>query len=579
VGQQINSAGRGEAATVTTRGGTDGGVPSGTAAPSRKARAERIERDKSSGLAATRWGRRVIAWSIRRTATLLRRGRTRQAWLLLVRLADLAPDLPIVQYCLARLASNLGDMETAKRAMCAALATGSTKAHRYHCRVAALLLGLQDFDAAEACLESARAAFPERLRVWLLLGELYRYKAKYDDAASCFERAFALAATEWERLQALAGLAGCCVDTGRVDAATSVVRRMIQLAPSSPLGYQHLVVCPGAAPSDGDVQTMCRMLISKSCSTSARMSLHYSLGMAYDRRGEYGESFAHFMLANDIREQLMGRFNLEWLRKRLEATIQVFDSRFISEMSEHGCHEDFLICIVGFPRSGTTLIEHILSSHSDVIGLGERADFHRLAEGLQVRLKSRHAYPQCCTHLSPRHVKEMAEAIRRQLLASAGRHRWVITKLPTDCWRLGLIRTLFPRARIIYCRRHPIDNCLSCYMQHFTEILFSTDLASLADVYRLNRAFMSHWQKVLPAGSIFDCPYEQTVEDPEPTVQRLHDYCSIPFNDDWSRFNHQARQVNTASMWQVRQPIYRTSVEKWRNYAPFLGPLLQLDQD
>jgi tetratricopeptide (TPR) repeat protein len=536
--------------------------------------------DAAAGLAAHRWGRRTIAWALRRSVKLGRRGCTPRAFRIARRMAAIAPGLPLVQLFLAKLASAQGDMETARPALRAALATASAKAHRYHCRVAALLLRLKDLDAAGACLESADRAFPDSSRVRLLLAELERYRGKADEAVRRYELALALATKKEERLQALAGLGGCCADTGRVDEAAAVGRRMIEVSPNSAQGYCHLVNCQrGADLPDDTIESMVRMLGSRSLPMGQRMSLHYSLATVYDSRGDYGEAFAHLMAANDTRGRLSGRFSIEPMKRELEALIKAFDQGFISMMSNHGCQDDFLICVVGFPRSGTTLTEQILSSHPDVIGLGERTDFYRAAHGLQTRLKSRHEYPLCCSALTPTHVRGMARSIKAQLCANAGQRTRVVTKLPGDCWQIGLIKVLFPRARFVYCRRHPIDNCLSCFMQCFAAIVFSTDLATLAEAYRLNRQVMEHWQRVLPPDSIFECPYEAMVASPESLVRGLHEHCGLPFNENWARFHDHARRVDTASLWQVRRPIYQTSVERWKNYARFLGPLLGLDED
>jgi tetratricopeptide (TPR) repeat protein len=551
----------------------------GAAAPDGRTLANADRREVSSGLAASRWGRRVLAWALRRGIKLARRGSTQQALRILGCMARVAPGLPLVQLCTAKLASSLGDMETARRASRAALATASAKAHRYHCRVAALLLGLQELDAAEACLEAASRAFPDSTRVRLLTGGLHRYRGRNESATLCFERALALGATAEDRLQALAGLAGCCADTGRTDEAVAIGRRMIELSPNSAQGYRHLVNCQrGADLPDHFVEPIIQMLGSKSLPRGQRMSLHYSLATVYDNRGEYGEAYAHLMAANGARTRLKGRFNTGRLKRELEGTVKVFDPEFIAAMSKHGCQDDFLICVVGFPRAGTTLTEQILSSHPDVIGLGERSDFNRAASGMQLRLGSRRPYPQCCSSMRPEHIRELARAIRAQLCANAGPHARVVTKSPGDCWHVGLIRILFPKARFVYCQRHPIDNCLSCYMQFFAAISYSTDLATLAEVYRLYRQVMDHWRQVLPPGSLFDCPYEATVADPEPVVRALHEHCAISFNESWAQFYEHARRVDTASLWQVRRPIYQTSVERWKNYARFLGPLLDLEE-
>jgi len=494
------------------------------------------------------------------------------------RLADLAPGVPAVQLRLAEYASAVGDVATAKSAMSAALAVNSTKAHRYHCRVAALLLRLRELDAAEACLENIKASYPASVRLWGIWGELYRYRGNPDEAARRFERALALATSIRDRLEALAGLADCCADTGRKDDAVSISRRMIELAPDEGAGYHHLVHCQDALSAcDDAIQPMLRTLSSPTTCQCRRMSLHYSLGTAYDGCGHYGDAFAHFLQANAIRAQLRGRFDVPSWQKQVEARITVFGSQLIAEMSEHGCRDEFLICIVGMPRSGTTLIEQVLGSHPDVAALGERADFYKATQDMRAIIRSSKSYPRCCTRMSGAHVAEMAVRVKTQLLASAGGRSRVVTKLPGDAWELGFIKILFPRARFIHCRRHPIDNCLSCYMQNFGSILFSTDLATLAEVYRLHRRVMSHWQQVLPTGTILECSYEGTVADPEPVVRRLHEHCGIAFNENWLRFTELARRVDTASKWQVRRPIYQTSVARWKNYAPFLGPLLALE--
>ena len=532
------------------------------------------------GFGARRWERRLIAWGLHHAIRLARKGRVPLSRRIVLRLAAMAPDVPVVQFCLANFALAMGDTIAAKRAIKAAVDGVSSHRHRDYCRAAILLLQLQDLDAAASCLETARGAFPASPRLWVLLGELHRYRANADEAVRCFERAFALATIQEERLRALVGLADSFADSGRRDEAVSAYRRMVEIAPGRADAYTYLIDCQkGAKPSDDLVQSMINMLSSNSIDKNQRMSLHDSLGKVYDDCGQYGEAFAHLTLGNLIRAQFVGRFDVPLWKKAVEDRISVFNPQRIGELSEHGCHDDFLICVVGMPRSGTTLVEQILSSHPDVAGLGERLEFQRVTRGLRWRLGSRLPYPECCARLTPRHVRELSDSVRDELLATAGRSARVVTKLPEDFWDLGLIRILFPRARFVHCRRHPIDTCLSCYMQDFAGLAYATDLAVLAEVYRLYRRIMRHWQEALPPGSIFECSYERMVSDPEPLVRSLHEFCGLPYNEDWSRFSSHARRVDTASKWQVRRPIYRSSVERWRNYAALLGPLLELEEE
>ena len=190
--------------------------------------------------------------------------------------------------------------------------------------------------------------------------------------------------------------------------------KMIAIAPEATNAYSGLVdCCDEMSPTDDVAQSMLRLLASRSLNARRKQHLHYALGRLYDRNGRHGEAFAHFRLANDIRRRNSDRFPLPRKRKDVEARIAVFNSEMIADLSRHGCHDDFLICVVGMPRSGTTLIEQILSVHSGVRGLGERMDFSRIAQGLQPRLRSKKPFPRSCAALSPRVVRELSQAVRR----------------------------------------------------------------------------------------------------------------------------------------------------------------------
>jgi len=538
------------------------------------------ESKRASGASGSRWIRRIVAWGLRRARRLARLGRAPQALKVALRLANLDPSLSAAHLCVARIAFVVGDFDTGKNALHMAIGRHHLNRVKDYCRVAKAFLLLDDLDAASGCLEEAARAYPTSPRVWILLGELYRSRGNAADAACHFDRAFALAGASDDRLRALGGLAGCFEDATRIADANNVYRRMIDLAPDETSTYYHFVASQEhVAPSDAIVRSMIEMLESGRLGDSCRMNLHYALGNVFDRCQQYGEAFAHFVLANTTRSRLVEQFDEESLRKEVEARIQIFGSERIAELAKFGDQDDFLICIVGMPRSGTTLLEQILSSQPGVIGLGERLDFRRAAKGLQARLRSRDSYPLCCRNISPQDVRELSRAVRNQLCQSLGTFSRIVTKHPADCWDVGLIKILFPRAKIIHSRRHPIDTCLSCFMQNFKYVPYATQLYALAAVYRLYQRIMTHWRDVLSSSGMLECSYERIVSDPDPVVRGLHDFCELPYNEDWSTFWNHPRRVDTSSKWQVRRPIYRSSVQKWRNYAAFLGPLLELKED
>ena len=506
-------------------------------------------------LSDRRWGRWLIAWGLRRATGLARAGRPAESLKVIRRLAALAPDSYAVQVSEARYASSLGEKAAAKAALRRAIPASAAARHGRWCSVAAFFLRLEDADAAEACLLGTKAAHPASPRVWALLGDVHRHRADTDEAVKCFERSLALATGLGEKTRALNGLAECLGDAGRKDDAALVYRRLIELSPEHASAYPMLVNCQkGAAVPDELTQSMLGMLAANSLGMVQKMNLHYALGTLHDDRGRYAEAFAHFMVANDYRSRIVRKFDAHAWEDGVDRRIEKFDRDLIQKFAKFGCQEDFLICILGMPRSGTTLTEQILSSHPEVAGLGERQDFHDLTLSLGSRLKSRLAYPMCCKSLSQKVVRQVSAEVREDLMAAARGRPRVVTKLPGDCWDVGLIKILFPKARIVHCSRHPIDTCLSCFMQNFAYIPYATDLVSLSLVYRAYQRIMRHWAQVLPAGSIYECVYERTVTDPETGVRGLHGFCGLPFNEDWSRFpgtRSRAERESCARPWRT----------------------------
>jgi tetratricopeptide (TPR) repeat protein len=529
-----------------------------------------------------RWVRRIFAWGLRRARRLARSGRHSAALRVARRLAHLGPTVPVLQLYVAKNALYLGELDTARRALHSVGWNGQSTKLKYYCVTAKLFRELNDLDAVEECLEEARRIYPSSARTWALLGDLCRDRAKANDAERCFDTALTLASSLTERLMALDGLAGCFTDTARKDDAINVLSSIMEIEPDLGFNYWRLAFAQhDMTLSDIFITKIRSMLMSSNTGMRDRMHLHYALGMVLDRLQQYGDAFAHFLLANTIRSRRAdpSQFDEKLIRKRCDDRISIFCKEKLRHLSQYGDKSDFLICIVGMPRSGTTLIEQILCSHSEVVGLGERMDFQLLTRHLQSRLRSRRPYPLCCSAMTPNDVRELSAAIREQLCQSIGPASHVVTKLPDDAWELGLIKILFPRAKIIHACRHPIDTCLSCFMQNFRQLGYTTNLRTLASVYRAYQRIMQHWKTVLGDEQIFDCVYEDFVSEPERVIHGLYNFCGLTYNCDWSTFWNCTRRVETASAWQVRNPIYNSSIHKWKNYAVFLGPLLELSAD
>ena len=227
------------------------------------------------------------------------------------------------------------------------------------------------------------------------------------------------------------------------------------------------------------------------------------------------------------------------------------------------------VFVVGMPRSGTSLTEQIISSHPSAMGAGELAFWADAVHEHEALVKE--------GSLDDSNRKKLVEAYLRVLEARSGDAPRIVDKAPVNSDYLGVIHSAFPDARIIYMQRDPIDTCLSCYFQKFVVSLnFTMDLSDLADYYRQHRRLMTHWRAVLPPGTMLDVPYEELVADQEGWTRKILDFLGLEWDERVLNFHETKREVATASFWQVRQKIYKNSVQRWRNYEKFIGPLRDL---
>jgi hypothetical protein len=233
------------------------------------------------------------------------------------------------------------------------------------------------------------------------------------------------------------------------------------------------------------------------------------------------------------------------------------------------------VFIVGMPRSGTTLVEQILANHPAVRGRGERREIQQLVDDLDARAVASPRYPESLARLNEATGRELAARYRAAVDVPADGVRRITDKMPTNFLHLGLIALLFPAAHIVHCCRDPRDVCLSCYQQHFERRLpYAYDLRDLAVYYSAYERLMHHWHDVLPV-KICDVQYEDLVSTPEACARRLVEFCGLDWNARCLEFDCSRTPVQTASQWQVRQPLYRSSVGRWRNYRSHIGPLLE----
>jgi hypothetical protein len=309
-----------------------------------------------------------------------------------------------------------------------------------------------------------------------------------------------------------------------------------------------------------------------------QLRLEQVLAWTFDRAGDYEQSFTHCRHAREVRKKLDRQrgivFDRAEHRRLIDRISHVFSTGWFERVRSFGNESELPIFIVGMMRSGTTLAEQILASHPAVHGAGELHDMERLVTSMPGMLATTDEYPECAARIDAPTMAALAEDCLRTLRRLGGDALRVVDKMPFNYLRVGLIAALFPRARIIHCRRDPLDTCLSCYFQDFSGIhAFTLDLADLGCYYREYERLMAHWQAVLPA-RVFNLAYEDLTADLEGMSRRLLDFCGLPWDDRCLRFNESRRIVRTSSALQVRQPVYRSSVGKWKRYEAQLGPLI-----
>jgi tetratricopeptide (TPR) repeat protein len=304
-----------------------------------------------------------------------------------------------------------------------------------------------------------------------------------------------------------------------------------------------------------------------------RMAVHFALGRAYRDLKQHERSFRHLIEANALKRR-QSPYDEAAMLGLMERIAEVFSADLMRAKQGGGDASPAPVLVVGMPRSGTTLIEQILASHSKVHGAGELDDFRDAAASIE--------RPDGLMLLD--HIPDIsAEELRRigatyvgALRRHGGSAERIVDKMPSNFQHVGLINLALPNARIIHACRDPVDTCLSCFSLLFAgEQPFAYDLGELGRYHRAYERLMAHWRDVLPAGTMLDVAYEDVVDDLEGQARRIIAHCGLAWEDACLAFHQTQRPVQTASATQVRQPIYRGSVGRWRPYRKLLQPLLQ----
>ena len=455
----------------------------------------------------------------------------------------------------------------------------------------------------EAMLRRVIELSPAHVSAWAMLGALLHETDRPEEAIPCYLRVVEL---EPDNVGGWSGLGAAYARIGSVEKGAEAYARSVELHPNLPgthMSYAHELKTLGRQaealreyraavalkPDFGEaywsmanlkvfrfeaaeVEAMEEQLKRDDLSESANVHFRFALGKAYEDAGDYDRAWEYYDTGNKCQRPLVS-YDPVGFESRHEEIAEVFSREFLEQHAGEGFDSDAPIFIVGLPRSGSTLIEQILSSHSQVEGTLELPTLGKIAVSTGFYRRENREYPGAVRELRGRDFRSFGQQYieETQIYRTTGKPRFT-DKLPNNFSHVGFVHLILPNAKIINARRHPLDSLLGSYKQLFGKGQnFTYDVQELALYYRQYYETIKHWHRVLP-GKVLDVHYEETVGDLEKQVRRILAHCGLPFEEACLRFHETERAVKTASSEQVRLPLYTRALGTWRRYGRHLGP-------
>jgi tetratricopeptide (TPR) repeat protein len=517
----------------------------------------------------------VAHWGL--GATLRKCGRLDEAMTHFECAIAIKPDFAAAHHALADILLGRGFLNDAVMHYQAAVAV---QPHCYETtnNLANALQQLGNFDEAIALYERALALEAESTSVYCNLASALIGASRADDSIATIEKVLRLDPSKVEAHKIL-GLAFEVL--GRIEDAVQAYEKASQLAPSDGEVHRRLANLRRVTVGDPRLAALERLARDMATlDTDNQISLHFALGKVFSDLGQYERSFHHWCEGNALKRGQL-TYDEQQKRGQFERIQATFTAELIAHRAGGGCPSDKPVFVVGMPRSGTTLVEQILASHSKVYGAGEIETLRHAVEKFRSRNDVATEFPEMVPALSREALHDLG-ADYIALTAAATRSaasdtERIVNKLPANFQLVGLIHLALPNARIVHVRRDPLDTCFSCFSLVFSydHQPFTYDLGELGRYYRAYATLMEHWRSVLPPGAMLDVKYEDLVADVEGQARAIVDYCGLEWEEACLSFHENRRPVRTSSLLQVRQPIYRTSVGRWRSYERFLQPLIE----
>jgi tetratricopeptide (TPR) repeat protein len=508
--------------------------------------------------------RRVGPANIRHLLEQGNRCLSKGAWALAAvhyeQLLELQPHNPEALAQLGVALFGLGRYEEAERCYRDSLAINPMSASTL-CNLATLVQG--DPPEAEKYLRQALKLNPKDADARSKLGLSLAFAGRLREAKAAFQKALKV---NPRNAEALLGLAQIARREGRFAEAESFIERALKLEPKLPGAWAAMHSIRRVTIADSTWLKEAEEIAASGISVWQEAELSFAIGKYCDDVEDFERAFQNYRLANELLKTVAQKYDRQAQSSFADDMIRGHSREALARAADGGSASSKPVFVLGMPRSGTSLAEQIIASHPSARGAGELQFWMDAGRANETEL--RHGV------LGEPVRKKLAEDYLAVLALHGADALRVIDKSNFNCDYIGLLHSVFPKARIIYLRRDPIDTCLSCYFQNFsTTMRFTMDLSDLAHYYIQHERLMKHWTTALPAGTLLEVPYEGLVADQVGWTHRILDFLELDWDERCLSFEKTERAVNTASAWQVRQKIYDRSVQRWRHYEKFIGPL------
>lgn len=433
----------------------------------------------------------------------------------------------------------------------------------------------RELDKLDDAVESAKQVLrltPDNAESHMVYASAIGMTGMHEEAIESYQKAIEMAP---DKAGAICGMAHHQKTIGQQDQAISSYRRAIEVKPDHAEAYWSLANLKTFRFEDDEVAAMELLLENPDLPDDARAQVHNALGLEMEGRKDYDRAFEHFEKCNEARRPLefYDPVETEGTNDRL---IDMFKAEFLEKNAGVPNSAVTPILVVGLPRSGSTLIEQILASHSQVDGTHELGDLSRAIQSVRKEKTRRSRFPEALANLDVDEWKKIGEEYLQRTETFRSGAPYFVDKNPNNFIYAGIMKLALPNTKIINARRHPLDSCLGSFKQLFASGQpFTYDITELSEYYLQYQRLMDYWHELLP-GFVLDVQYESVVANLDTEVRRILDFCELPFEEACLKFHETERAVKTASSEQVRKPIYSSSVNLWRNYEPHLDEMVHI---